>query len=97
MKIRFTRRALFDRGQILEHLNQSSKPSARNVITRLDSVIHRIGDQPGLGTPTNMRDVRVVFAGRYPYRVFYRVTNKQVQILHIRHTAQNDSDIQNTA
>ncbi len=87
MKIRFTRRALFDRGQILDHLNQTSKPSAQKVITRLDGVIHRIGEQPGLGTPTNMRDVRVVFAGRYPYCVFYRVANKQVQILHIRHTA----------
>jgi hypothetical protein len=40
------------------------------------------------------RGVHVVPLGRYPYKIFYRVANGTVQILHIHHTAQRPWDEQ---
>jgi plasmid stabilization system protein ParE len=36
--------------------------------------------------------VRVVPLGRYPYKIFYRVTEDAVEILHIHHAAQQPWD-----
>jgi hypothetical protein len=36
--------------------------------------------------------VRVVPLGRYPYKIFYRVTKDAVEILHVHHAAREPWD-----
>jgi plasmid stabilization system protein ParE len=36
--------------------------------------------------------VRTVLVGRYPYRIFYRITADAVEILHIHHAAREPWD-----
>ena len=38
--------------------------------------------------------VRVIFIRRYPYRLFYRVRDDGLEILHIRHTSRQPGDLE---
>jgi toxin ParE1/3/4 len=87
MKVRYTPEAFSDRERILEYLRERSPGGARNVATSIREAIARLGDQPYSGYRTDNPEVRVLFVIRYPYKVFYRVGETVVEILHIRHTS----------
>lgn len=87
MKVRYTPEAFSDRERILEYLRERSPAGARNVATSIREAIARLGDQPHSGYQTDNPDVQVVFVVRYPYKIFYRVRDPVVEILHIRHTS----------
>jgi addiction module RelE/StbE family toxin len=87
MKVRYSRRAFNDREQILDYLHARSPSGARNVFARLEAAAVLLSKQPLAGMPTDMPDVRVLFVGRYPYKVFYRVRGGTLEILHIRHNS----------
>ena len=42
---------------------------------------------PGMGRRTHIRGVRSASVKRYPYIVYYRVTDRDILVLHIRHGA----------
>jgi hypothetical protein len=46
-----------------------------------------------LGRRTATPDVRVLTLTRYPYRMYYTVSEVAVVILHIRHTSRVDPDL----
>ena len=46
-----------------------------------------------MGHTTNIADVRVLFVGRYPHKIFYRLSGNDLEIVHIRHTARRPSEI----
>ncbi len=92
MKVRYTPRAFADREQIFDYLEQRSALGARNVIARIHAAIGRLADQPLSGYATDIEGVRVLFIGRHPYKVFYRVRNETIEILHIRHTSRRPLD-----
>jgi toxin ParE1/3/4 len=87
MKIRYTRRAFRDREDILDYLEARSQSGARNVMMRLDAAAALLSERPSAGIVTDIPDVRVLFVGHYPYKVFYRLKADVVEILHIRHTS----------
>jgi toxin ParE1/3/4 len=87
MKVRYTPEAFSDRERILEYLRERSPGGARNVASSISEAVARLGDQPHSGFQTDNPDVRVVFAVRYPYKIFYRVRDPVVETLHVRHTA----------
>jgi len=89
MKVRYTNRAFRDREEILTYLKARSPSGARNVLERFDAAAALLGEQPSAGVPTDMSDARVLFVGRYPYKLFYRIRDDAVEILHIRHTARS--------
>lgn len=93
MRVRFTPRAFQDREQIFEYLAERSPAGAANVMARLRTVIHRLSEHPESGYPTDVADVRVVFVGRYSYKVFYRIGDDVIEILHIRHTSRQPGDL----
>ncbi len=97
MKLRVTRRALSDRKQILKYLRRYTTDGVHNVLSRLDEAIDRMRRNPKFGTPTDVDDVKVVFVGRYPYKIFYRIRADEVQILHIRHASRDPTDLENAA
>ena len=61
-------------------------------MARLNAAIDQLLDRPFSGHSTDVADVRVLFIGRYPYKVFYRVRNDTLEIIHIRHTARRAPD-----
>ena len=87
MRVRYTPEAFADRERILEYLRERSPSGARNVATSIRETATKLGDQPLSGYRTDNPDVRVMFVVRYPYKIFYRVRETAVEILHIRHTS----------
>jgi toxin ParE1/3/4 len=78
-----------------EFLNiwQSARPGgARNVAASIRDAVAQLGDQPHSGYRTDNPEVRVTFVVRYPYKIFYRVHDDVVEILHIRHTSRRARD-----
>ncbi len=87
MKVRFTPEAFSDRERILRYLSARSPAGARNVAASFREAIAQLGSQPQSGYRTENPEVRVMFVVRYPYKIFYRVREPDVEILHIRHTS----------
>jgi toxin ParE1/3/4 len=87
MRVRFTPQAFSDRERILEYLKVRSESGSRNVAASFREAVVRLGDQPHSGYQTDNPNVRVLFVVRYPYKIFYRVHDDVVEILHIRHTS----------
>jgi len=58
---------------------------------RLRTVERRLGEWPMSAEEVVERPgVRVVPLIRYPYKIFYRITSKAVEILHIHHAARQE-------
>jgi plasmid stabilization system protein ParE len=87
MRVRYTPRAFADREHIFDYLTQRSPGGALNVTAAIRDAVEQLGRQPNSGYASDLPDVRVKFIGRYPYKIFYRVREQTVEIVHIRHTA----------
>ncbi len=87
MRVRYAPRAFADREQIFDYLRKRSPSGARGVMASIRAAVAQLGEQPYSGYSTDDPDVWVKFIGRYPYKIFYRVRDDTVEIIHIRHTA----------
>jgi toxin ParE1/3/4 len=87
MRVRYTPEAFSDRERILEYLKGRSASGSRNVAVGIREAVAQLGSQPRSGYQTDYPGVRVIFVARYPYKIFYRVRDDVVEILHIRHTS----------
>ena len=65
-----------DREEILNYLSSRSQSGARNVLERFEAAAEMIAEQPLIGLPTDIPEVRVLFVGRYPYKFFYRIRKR---------------------
>jgi toxin ParE1/3/4 len=93
MKVVYTTAALRDLGEIADWLALHYPAIAPAVELRIRAVVTRIGRWPESARRSNKRPgVRVAPVGRYPYRIFYRVTEDAVEILHIHHAARRPWD-----
>jgi plasmid stabilization system protein ParE len=88
MKVRFTEPALDDIDEIRRFLLSNYPSVAPLVEQRIRIVAERIGAWPE-SSPRVIEFPEIRFAplGRYPYRVFYKITDETVEILHIHHTS----------
>jgi toxin ParE1/3/4 len=88
MKVVFTDAAVDDLRSIAAYLAANYPSAAATVERRLRILIARIARWPESAQRVIERPgVRVVPLVRYPYRIFYRVTEEAVEILHIHHTS----------
>jgi toxin ParE1/3/4 len=89
MKLVYSRRALADIDEIATYYSASASPAiAQSIERRLNDVIDRICRIPEAAPRVSQRSqIRVVAVVRYPFRIFYRVHDDTVDILHIRHTS----------
>jgi toxin ParE1/3/4 len=87
MRVRYTPRAFADREQIFNYLSKRTPSGAQTVLASIRQAVAQLSDQPRIGYATEDPSVRVKFIVRYPYKIFYRVREDAVEILHIRHTA----------
>jgi len=93
LKVRLHARARSDlrfiRDYLLEHAGGSA---ADRVRAHLQQKISRLSTSPNIGTQTSDPNIRIMPPTRYPYRVYYTITDEAVIVLHIRHTARRDPD-----
>jgi toxin ParE1/3/4 len=88
MKIRYTEEALRDLDEILTFIGMNYPAISVAFEKRLRAIERRIGEWPESAPEVEQRpSVRVVSFIRYPYKVFYQVTDEAVEILHIYHGA----------
>jgi plasmid stabilization system protein ParE len=87
MRVRYTPQAFSDRERIFDYLHERSPGGAGRVLTSIRETVRLLGEHPYSGYKTNDPEVRVKFVVRYPYKIFYRVRDDVVEIVHIRHTS----------
>jgi toxin ParE1/3/4 len=87
MRVRYTPEAFADQERIFEYLRERSPNGARNVLASILDATVQLAAQPRSGYRTDDSDVRVLFVGRYPYKIFYRIRGDVVEIAHIRHAS----------
>jgi plasmid stabilization system protein ParE len=89
MRLVYSRQALADLRGIATYYSASASPAiAESIERRLVDVIDRISRAPEAAPRVSQRShVRVVAVVRYPFRIFYRVRDGTIDILHIRHTS----------
>jgi plasmid stabilization system protein ParE len=95
MKVVYTEEALKDLDAIADWLIVHYPAIAPVIERRIRSVVAHIARWPESSRGSAKRPgVRTVPLGRYPYKIFYRVAEGTVQILHIHHGAQQPWDDQ---
>jgi plasmid stabilization system protein ParE len=88
MRVAWTDAALRDLDDIADYLLIHYPAVAPAFKRRLQTVIRRVARWPeSARLSANRPGVRVVPLGRYPYKLFYRVTRETVEVLHIHHSA----------
>lgn len=93
MKVVYTAAARQDLDDIALWLALHYPKLAPLIERHIRAVALRIGRWPESGRLSAGRPgVRTVAVGRYPYRIFYRVTDSAVEILHIHHAARQPWD-----
>jgi toxin ParE1/3/4 len=93
MRVVYTDEALNDLAAIADWLTVRYPTVAPAVERRIRGVVAHIARWAASARSTSNRaGVRVVPLGRYPYKIFYRVTSDTVEILHIHHAARQPWD-----
>ncbi len=88
MRVVWTPGALADLDDILGYTRKQFPQSAAPLEHRIRSTIDRVSQWPLSAIRFEGRQgVRVTTLVRYPYRIFYRVAEDYIEILHIRHAA----------
>ncbi len=88
MKVVYTDEALRDLDGILTFIGLNYPSASVGFQRRLRAIEWRIGRWPESGQQIEQRErVRVVTFTRFPYKIFYRATEREVQVLHIHHAA----------
>ena len=89
MKIEYSRRAVADLRKIAADSHEMFGDLVAEALeTRIRAVVDRIARDPLSAPEVGQRPgLHVVPLIRYPFKVFYRVLDGSVRILHIRHTA----------
>jgi toxin ParE1/3/4 len=89
MKVVYSPRAIRDLESIGAYYRTVADPTiAAAIADRIEYVINRLGRLPhSAPSVINRPSVRAALVFRYPYKIFYRVRDNAVEILHVRHTS----------
>ncbi|HET7848527.1 MAG TPA: type II toxin-antitoxin system RelE/ParE family toxin [Pseudolabrys sp.] len=91
MKVIFTDEATRDLDEILTYISAHYPAVYRPFEKRLRTIITRMRNWPESGQEVDERPgVRSVPFIRYPYKIFYRVIQDQIEVLHVHHSARDD-------
>jgi toxin ParE1/3/4 len=85
MRVEYSKRAIADLRQIPAYYARSGNPAtAARIAARIREVVARIAVSPLSGRPVVQRPgVRVVLLPRYRYKIFYRVMEDTIRVVHI--------------
>jgi plasmid stabilization system protein ParE len=88
MKVEYSKRAIADLRKVSADSLVFGGAVAAAVETRLREIIAHIAEHPQAAAPVVERPgMRVIPLIRYPYKIFYRVFEERIRIVHIRHTS----------
>ena len=89
MNVEYTRRAIVDLRKIAAASRQAFGDRLATALEiRIRTAVAHISSQPFAAPAVEQRrGIRAFLLGRYPFKIFYRVFEDHVLILHIRHTA----------
>lgn len=89
MKVEYSERAVSDLRRIADyHTQLDDSRIGESIAARIREVVAGVMDYPERGRPIEGRQgVRVVLLLQYRYKVFYKVAEETVRIVHIRHTS----------
>lgn len=87
MKVRYTRRAFVDREEIFAYIDRRNARVAREMKAFINERIASLGNNPHRSRLIRDPNVHAHWVGRYPYIVYYRVSEDEVWVIHIRHAA----------
>ena len=87
MNIRYTRRAARDLEAILSYISGRSPKGAANVDAALQNSLRFLAEHPRAGKRTAEPALFVLIVPNYPYKMFYRIGDKTIDLIHIRHSA----------
>ena len=89
MKLRYTKEALAELAKVLADIKKHSPQGARNVRGRIRKAVSILTEHPYSGQRTNNPSLRRIVLARYPYLIFYIVTETEVVVIGIRHAARD--------
>ena len=87
MKVRYTATAAADLDDILSYLARRNPKAAADVLASIEATVSRIAKFPNSAQATDEPSVRMAPAGRFPYLVFYTLTEDEVWIIRVLHGA----------
>jgi toxin ParE1/3/4 len=88
MKVEYAKRAIVDLHKASADSRAFGKMVAAAVEARMRETIANIREHPeGRPSVIERPGVHVAALVRYPYKIFYRIVDDRVRILHIRHTS----------
>ena len=87
MKLRYTRPALAELDSILGYIETHSPQGARQVHSRIKSLIDILLVYPSIGVRTDDPTIRRLTITPYPYLVFCEIGTEEIIIHSIRHAA----------
>ena len=90
MRVEYSKRATQDLQKLAaESKREYGDAVAEEIETYFGKIIAQIGDDPQSRSAVFGRvGVHVAALVHYPFKIFFRVFEKSVRILHVRHTAQ---------
>jgi addiction module RelE/StbE family toxin len=87
VRFRVTRRAATQIAKALEYIEADSPQRANHVRERILTLFRLLEQHPYAGQATDLPGVRRLTLSPYPYLIFYRVTDSEVIVQRMRHTA----------
>jgi plasmid stabilization system protein ParE len=88
MKAVFTAPASADLDEILEYTGQHYPQLVGPIERRIRAVVAHIRRWPESARKIDENpDIRFVPLMRYPYKIFYRIADDRIEILHIHHSS----------
>ena len=87
MRVRYTATALRELDGILAYIADRNAAAAASVRARVEDLVEQLSNFPFLAQETELKGVRRVPLGSYPYNIFYIVDVDEIVILRIRHGA----------
>lgn len=89
MRLRYTRPALADLADILDHIATESPSAARKVARRIKAITDLLLRHPEVGLLTDEEDIRRIVVRPFPYLVFYEHLADETIIHAVRHGARD--------
>ena len=84
MRVRYTRQALDDLEMISDYYRAISPRLANTIVFEIERRIDHLSRLPLIAPQTDEPGIRELVVLRYPYKVYYRIDDRGVEIMHIR-------------
>lgn len=91
MRVRLTATAAAEVDDILTFLKGENPTAARRVAAKLEDTLGHLQRFPYSASATDDPEVRMAIVGRYPYLIFYTITDDELVIRNVRHAARRRS------